>query len=133
MTNTTQDTTQLHAEAGQLPKKTTKTRQWWHEHYKSWETSGLSKSEYCQRHDLKPVSFYKWSSTFNGESNTKAQAADRSHTSPGAIDFIRATVTPEPKSCLVASLSVGDVSLVFKEGIHDKDVLHWVKTIKRAC
>jgi hypothetical protein len=26
---------------------------YWHDHLKSWETSGLSQAEYCRRHDLK--------------------------------------------------------------------------------
>lgn len=33
---------------------------YWHEHFESWENSGLSQAEYCRRHNLKYCLFHYW-------------------------------------------------------------------------
>lgn len=33
---------------------------YWHDHFRSWENSGLSQAAYCRRHDLKYCLFHYW-------------------------------------------------------------------------
>jgi hypothetical protein len=35
-------------------------REYWKRHIDSWQTSGLSQSEYCRQHDLKDHLFFYW-------------------------------------------------------------------------
>lgn len=38
----------------------TEKEQFWQEHFKAWQASGLSQAEYCRQHDLKFSNFAYW-------------------------------------------------------------------------
>jgi hypothetical protein len=40
-------------------------------HYKDWQGSGLSKSEYCRQNNLKPTTFAGWKRYLKTQGNTK--------------------------------------------------------------
>lgn len=48
----------------------------WQEHTDQWKLSGLSKIAYCQRHNLKPASFYNWSKKLEHTGSTLQLHAD---------------------------------------------------------
>ncbi len=39
-------------------------RSYWQQHIESWQESGLSQTEYCRRHDLKPHQLTYWKKRF---------------------------------------------------------------------
>ena len=45
----------------------TLTRATWQQHLHAWQQSQLSKKDYCQKHNLKLITFYKWASKLSAK------------------------------------------------------------------
>ncbi|MBK8327630.1 MAG: hypothetical protein IPL02_11785 [Moraxellaceae bacterium] len=45
----------------------TLTRATWQQHLHAWQQSQLSKKDYCKKHNLKLITFYKWASKLSAK------------------------------------------------------------------
>ena len=70
------------------PRATRRNRQFWLEHVSQWKTSGLSKAAYCERHQLKPGSFYNWSRPRELDPSAGSDSGQAS-----AVKFLPVTLT----------------------------------------
>jgi len=43
----------------------TEKAQFWHDHFKAWQASGLTQAAYCRQHDLKLSAFAYWRTRAN--------------------------------------------------------------------
>ena len=50
-----------------------RSRSFWLEHTEQWKQSALSKIAYCQKHNLKPASFYNWSKKLENDVTESSQ------------------------------------------------------------
>ena len=69
-------------------QKTSTTEQFWFNHIKQWQDSGLSQSDYCKEHDVKPhsLSYHKCKQERNQASTQLA--------TPSATGFLQVAVPP---------------------------------------
>jgi hypothetical protein len=102
-------------------------RQWWLDHFKAWQRSGLSKSDYCSANSLKHSSFYNWACKFQQQA-----AAPRIVTKPSKKGdaFVQALITHEPELPKAQRLTINDVALEFNSGLLPQDLAVWAKALR---
>lgn len=105
-----------------------RSRKWWRQHFDRWQSSGLSKADYCKSQGLKAGSFYSWSSQFQNEE----QAATRPEQSATPSTFIKAVVKQNPTSFGGVAITVQDVTLRFDHGVSHEELGGWVKALRSA-
>ena len=84
-----------------------RSRQFWIDHVQRWQDSGLSKAAYCERHSIKPGSFYNWSNKIGKRSSTDPDVHQAQRIEPTQIQFHSVKLTPD-KTCLLYTSDAAD-------------------------
>lgn len=100
-------------------------KHWWLEHYQAWQRSGQSKSDYCATHDIKLSSFYNWVCRFQKESVASSSSKPNKAVSP----FVEMAILPS-SSAQARSLTIGDITVGFDEGLSPADIVQWIKPLR---
>ncbi|MBK9186688.1 MAG: hypothetical protein IPM78_10625 [Moraxellaceae bacterium] len=70
----------------------------WQQHLHAWQQSQLSKKDYCKKHNLKLITFYKWASKLSAKTtptSLEPYPVSASHTAlPSLIPLTRHKPTP---------------------------------------
>ena len=83
---------------------------WWLEQYEAWESSGLSKAEFCATNKIKPSSFYNWISKLE----KRKAAGTKTESAPGASRaFVPARIISTEPMSQASALSCDDITLQF--------------------
>lgn len=101
-------------------------KQWWLEHWKAWQSSGLSKARYYTQNDINLSSFSNWTKHFS-------QQNLRSTSGQAQAAFIQATIEPPSSDTgRVQSLSVDGVRVEFEQAIGVDTLRQWIREL-RSC
>jgi hypothetical protein len=92
----------------------------WHEIVTKWETSGLTKQEYCTQLNIPYSTFGYWRSRFNKEKQTGTTFVK-----------IKPTATEKPKTGIV-QIELGYCTIGFHSDIDGAKFLELLKAIKEA-
>jgi hypothetical protein len=100
----------------------------WLEHYKSWQNTSLSKTEYCRHHNLKTDNFYSWCYRLK-----KKEAHGVGYKSDAFIPLVAKEELPAAANDkIIAELSLpNDIRL--KMSLHPKMLLKLIRELSDAA
>jgi hypothetical protein len=78
-----------------LSREPHRSRQFWIDHVQRWQDSGLSKAAYCERHNIKPGSFYNWSIKIGKLSSADTDVHQTQNVEPTQVQFHSVKLTPD--------------------------------------
>jgi len=105
-------------------------RTFWIDHITQWKQSGLSKIDYCRRHQLSSGNFYNWCST---ESRTKKKTQRTDNAERWQQKLIPVTLldTPSlPDTSITLDHAAGRLS--FPANLSPEHIQRWLGVLGRA-
>ena len=112
----------------QSKQPTRESRAIWAQRYHQWQTSGLSKADFCKQHGIKTANFYFWCAEFRKippllagpVSDTLAQDKPA---------FVPVTIRD---SAPLLTLQCGDVTLSCSAMAPAEQLMQWIKALRTA-
>ena len=104
-----------------------RSRQWWFEQVRAWQSSGLSKADYCALHGLKVASLHLWASRFRQQNDQTRKSVTAPAPRPA---FVRALVQPDSAIPAARALTIRDVTVQFDTGLTPEGVIEWARVLR---
>lgn len=102
-------------------------KSWWFEHYHAWQSSGLSKSDYCKQHGIIRSSFANWSRRFDQEQPAQLPSSE---SPPAFFEVAPPSKQPITQSGQARSVTVNDITVAFDQPLDAVACLSWIKALQ---
>lgn len=105
-----------------------RSKEFWLNHIKQWNLSGLSKADYCRQHNLSVGNFYNWFSKETMSGTTKAH-----HSQAAALNLVPVMLSDTVTSGATITLQSNGLSFSFPSGLSTDEIDRWLCAIERHC
>jgi hypothetical protein len=102
-------------------------RFWWFEHYHAWQSSGLSKSDYCKQHGINRSSFANWTRRFDQEQPAQLSSSE---SPPAFFEIAPSSKQLTTQKGLARSVSVNDITVAFDQPLDAAGCLSWIRALQ---